>query len=88
MVINLHAKSLHTLKEKRQVITSIKEKLKRKYNISVIESGFQDNWQKIQLAFAMVSNTQAMIDKTFQQIEDFIYLNYPVQLITVDKEFM
>jgi uncharacterized protein YlxP (DUF503 family) len=88
MVIDLHSRSTHSLKEKRQIVTSIKEKLKQKFNISIIESDYQDTWQKIQLAIAMVSNSKAIIGKVFDQAEDFIYLNYPVQLVTVQKEYI
>ncbi len=87
MVIDLFSKSTHSLKEKRNIITSIKEKLKQKFNISIIESDYQDTWQKIQLAISMVSNSRVMIEKVFDQIEDFIYLNYPVQLVAVNKEY-
>ena len=88
MVIDLFSKSTHSLKEKRNILTSIKEKLKQKFNISIIESDYQDIWQKIQLAISMVSNSRVMIEKVFNQIEDFIYLNYPVQLVSVNKEYI
>ena len=88
MVIDLFSKSTHSLKEKRNIVTSIKEKLKQKFNISIIESDYQDIWQKIQLAISMVSNSRVMIEKVFNQIEDFIYLNYPVQLVSVNKEYI
>ena len=88
MVIDLFSKSTHSLKEKRNIVTSIKGKLKQKFNISIIESDYQDIWQKIQLAISMVSNSRVMIEKVFNQIEDFIYLNYPVQLVSVNKEYI
>jgi uncharacterized protein YlxP (DUF503 family) len=88
MVMDLHSRSTHSLKEKRQIVTSIKDKLKQKFNISIIESDYQNTWQKIQLAIAMVSNSKPIIEKVFDQVEDFIYLNYPVQLVTVQKEYM
>lgn len=88
MVMDLHSRSTHSLKEKRQIVTSIKEKLKQKFNISIIESDYQDTWQKIQLAIAMVSNSKAIIEKVFDQAEDFVYLNYPVQLVAVQKEYI
>jgi uncharacterized protein YlxP (DUF503 family) len=86
--MDLHSRSTHSLKEKRQIVTSIKDKLKQKFNISIIESDYQDTWQKIQLAIAMVSNSKAITEKVFDQVEDFIYLNYPVQLVTVQKEYI
>lgn len=88
MVMDLLSKSTHSLKEKRHIVTSIKEKLKQKFNISIIESDYQDRWQKIQLAVSMVSNSRVMIEKVFDQIEDLIYLNYPVQLVAVNKEYI
>ena len=86
MVIDLFSKSTHSLKEKRNIVTSIKGKLKQKFNISIIESDYQDIWQKIQLAISMVSNSRVMIEKVFNQIEEFIYLNNPVQLVAVNKD--
>jgi uncharacterized protein YlxP (DUF503 family) len=88
MVMDLYSKSTHSLKEKRNIVTSIKGKLKQRFNISIIESDYQDRWQKIQLAISMVSNSRVMIEKVFNQIEDLIYLNFPVQLVTVDKEYL
>lgn len=88
MVMDLHSRSVHSLKEKRHIVTSVKEKLRQKFNISIIESDFQDVWQQIQLAVAMVSNSRAIIEKVFLQIEDFIDLNYPVQTVTVHKDYM
>jgi uncharacterized protein len=88
MVLDLHAMDTHSLKQKRQIVTSIKEKLKHKFNISVIESDYQDLWQKIQLAVAMVSNSKAILEKAFTQIEDFIFLNYPVRLVSVSRDYI
>lgn len=88
MVMDLHSRTTHNLKEKRHIVTGIKEKLKKKFNISIIESDYQDVWQDIQLAMTMVSNSRVIIEKAFGQIEDFILLNYPVHVTAVHKEYM
>jgi uncharacterized protein len=87
MILELHANATHSLKEKRHIVSSIKEKLKNKFNISIIESDHQNLWQKIQLTIAMVSNEKQILDKAFQQIDDFVFSNYPVQMVTVNKEY-
>lgn len=87
MVLDLHSNSSHSLKEKRQIVSSIKEKLKNKWNISLIESDYQDLWQKIQIAIAMVANSKIIVEKAFDQIENFIFLNYPVQTVNVNKDY-
>jgi uncharacterized protein YlxP (DUF503 family) len=87
MVLDLHSNSTHSLKEKRQIVSSMKEKLKNKFNISLIESDYQDLWQKIQIAIAMVANSKSIVEKAFDQIENFIFMNYPVQTVTVNKDY-
>jgi len=88
MVIDLFSKNSHSLKEKRHIILSLKEKLKKKFNISLIESDYQDLWQKIQITIVMASNTRILAEKVFNQIEEFIFTNYNVQIIEVNKEFI
>lgn len=87
MVLDLHSNCTHSLKEKRQIVSSMKEKLKNKFNISLIESDYQDLWQKIQIAIAMVANSKTIVEKVFDQIENFIFMNYPVQTVTVNKDY-
>jgi uncharacterized protein YlxP (DUF503 family) len=87
MVIEFISNSSHSLKDKRHVISSIKERLRNKFNISIIESDFQDLWQKVQLSIALVSNSKVMAEKIFDRIEDFIFDNYSLQLINVNKDY-
>lgn len=88
MILDLFCEGSHSLKEKRQIISSIKEKLRKKFNISIIESDYQDLWQKIQLAVALVSDSKVFAEKVFNQVEDFIALNYAVQLIHIEKQYL
>lgn len=87
LVLDLHTHA-HSLKEKRHVVSSMKEKLKNRFNISLIESDYHDVWQEIQLAATMVSNSKAIVEKTFDQIEDLIFNNYPVQIVNVSKDYL
>jgi len=88
MVLDMHAESTHSLKDKRHILAGMREKLRHKFNISVIESDDQDLWQKIQVAVAMVANTKPIAEKTFDQVEEFICSNYPVRLISVSRDFV
>lgn len=88
MVMDLLCESSHSLKEKRQVLSSIKERLRNKYNISVIESDYQDLWQKTQLSVVMVGLDNLIIDRTFTQIENLIVSSYPVQPLEISREYI
>jgi len=88
MVMDLHCQGIHSLKEKRRIVLSIKEKLKKRHNVSVIESDHLDLWQNLQLAIAMVSTSKEVVDRVFSKIEDFVLFNYPVKVGEIIKEFL
>ncbi len=85
--IDLFNEQFHSLKEKRQLLSSLKKRLKNKFNIAIAESDYQDLWQKAQLAIVSLAATQAIVDRTFQEIEDFIYLNYGVQISRMEIRY-
>ena len=61
-----------SLKEKRMVIKSLKERLKHRFNISISEVDGQDTWQSATLAIAMVNNDKRFVESSFQKILSFI----------------
>lgn len=88
MVVDLFAETPQSLKDKRYFVSSIKQKLRNKFNVSVIESDFQDLWQKIQFAIVTVAHNKSDAVKSFQSVEEFIYLNYPVKVIDIKRDFL
>lgn len=86
--MDLFSERCHSLKEKRQIVSSIKEKLRNKFNISLIESDYQELWQKIQITLVMAANKKAITEKAFRQIEDIIFSNYGVQIIEAKRMYL
>ena len=56
LVIDLFNEQFHSLKEKRQLLSSLKKRLKNKFNIAVAESDYQDLWQKAQLSVVVAGS--------------------------------
>lgn len=88
MIIDLFSESCHSLKEKRQIVTSVREKVRKKFNVSLIESDYQDLWQKIQITVVMAANRKAMTEKTFNQIEEIIFSNYGIQILDTKRLYL
>ncbi len=57
-----------SLKDKRQVVSSIKEKLQNSFNISIAEVDELDERQQAVLGIAMVSNEMSHLQNTLQKI--------------------
>lgn len=57
-----------SLKDKRRVLRSLKDRLHRGFNISVAEVGNQDLWQTAQLGVVIVSNDRVHANQVLSQV--------------------
>jgi uncharacterized protein YlxP (DUF503 family) len=71
-VITLELKLEHSrsLKDKRQVVKSLKDKLRRRHNVSVAEIDYQDLWQRALIAAVTVSGSRMVAEQTLRTVED------------------
>ncbi len=70
--LTLMAPESHSLKEKRMVLRSIKDKTRLKFNVAIAEVGSQDNWQEAVLGFAVVANEKGFVQQMVAKIVNFI----------------
>ncbi|HEV3080428.1 MAG TPA: DUF503 domain-containing protein [Gemmataceae bacterium] len=66
--VRLLIRESRSLKDKRQVVRSIKERLRNRYNVSVSEIEAQDHRQLAVFGMAMVCNEAQPIRATFAEI--------------------
>jgi uncharacterized protein YlxP (DUF503 family) len=59
-----------SLKDKRRVLKSVKDKLRNRFNVSVAEIGDQDIWQTAQLGIAIVSNDSSYANGVISRVQD------------------
>ena len=71
----------HSLKGKRQVLQSLKTRLRDKFNLSVAEVGDQDLWQKAILGMACVANESAHVNQVLDQAVNLIQSVPVIQLV-------
>ncbi|MGD2067207.1 MAG: DUF503 domain-containing protein [Gemmatimonadota bacterium] len=61
-----------SLKDKRMVIRSLKDRIRKRYNVSVAETGQQDVWTRGELTVALVAGDRAMADSVLDRLDDFV----------------
>ena len=74
-----------SLKEKRMVLKSIKERCKNRFNVSVVESGDKDKWQSAKLGFALAAISHTDAEQNTQKIIDFLYDDDRLEIIDIQK---
>ena len=62
-----------SLKEKRFVVKSIKDKLKNKFNVAIAEVDFLEKWQRAKLGIVTVGNDYSHVENSMQKV--FVYLD-------------
>jgi uncharacterized protein YlxP (DUF503 family) len=76
-----------SLKEKRYALSSLKNRLRSRFNASVAEVGYQDKWQRALLAIALVGSDHATLDSACAKIRNFIENDHRVQVADAVEEF-
>ena len=69
LTLELRIDDAHSLKDKRQVVRSLKERLRNKFNVSVAEIDYQDLWQRAMIAAVTVSPDQKYAESVLQSVE-------------------
>jgi uncharacterized protein YlxP (DUF503 family) len=77
-----------SLKSKRQIINSIRDKTRSRFNVSVAEVGHQDLWQRAVLGFAAIGSDRKVVESTLSRIENLVENMGKGELIDVQMEFL
>lgn len=77
-----------SLKAKRQVVRSLRERIRNKFNVSVAEVGEMDAWQRSTIAVAIVSNDQRFANQVLCKIADLVNSNGEVTMVGQEMQFL
>ena len=88
LTIELHIPGSSSLKEKRFVLRSIKDRVKNKFNVSIAEIDANDLWQRCVLGVACVANEAKIVNKTLDGVKNTILSTSSVELIDSSMEML
>ena len=86
--VRLSLPECHSLKEKRSVLRSLKDRSRNEMNISVAEVDDQDLWQSAVLAFVTVAAEKDVVEKRLSAVASFVRSNPRVVLLEVSTELL
>ena len=70
LTLEIHIPDARSLKDKRQVLRSLKERLRSRFNVAVAELDYQDTWQRSQIGIVSLSNDQAHLEQSMRAVYD------------------
>ena len=87
-IVSLYIGDSHSLKDKRQVLNSIKERIRNRFNVSIAEVSDQELWQRAGLGMAIVSTATKHCDEIMAKIVNLIEGDYRVQILDYQTEML
>lgn len=70
LTLEIRIEHAHSLKDRRQVVRSLKEKLQHGFNISVAEMDEAVTWQSATIGVAAISGSRDYLAGQMKQVED------------------
>lgn len=78
----------HSLKDKRKRLQSLKNRLKKKYNVAFAELDFQKKWQRTKIGIVTLNNQKRVIERQFNKIVADAEENIDGQIIDHQIEYL
>lgn len=78
----------HSLKDKRMVLKSLKDRLRQRFNIAVAEIGDQDKWQSSLIGVASIGNDKRYLNGLLTDVHSWIERSGQVELVSSQMEFL
>lgn len=75
-----------SLKEKRAVVRSIRDRLRSKFNVSVAETGLQDVHARAELSMAVVTTERRMASSILDKADLFVESMGVAVIVRVDRD--
>ncbi len=92
-LFELHIEFAQSLKEKRMVVRSLKDKLRRRFNVSVNEVAFHDLHQRTRICLSLVADRRDDADSVLDTIQMFVeshagarVMGWTVEKLDFDEE--
>lgn len=81
MLVELYIPHNGSLKGKRQVIKSLKDRIQHRFNVSIAEVGELELWQKATLGVSCVANESGFVHEVMDRVMGLIVSNPRVEVV-------
>lgn len=86
--IHIHLPLSHSLKDKRRIVRSLKDRLRGRHNISLAEVDCQDLWQRAALGIAAVADGRQPLERLFEIIRADVETHVPGEILDWETDYV
>ncbi len=86
VTLKLSLPDAHSLKSKRRIVKSLKDRLRNRFNVSVAEMDHHDVWQSACLGVVTISPDGAFAKETADKVAGFVARDAKLSLVDYQVE--
>lgn len=86
LTLTIYLHEVRSLKEKRQIVQSLIDTMRRKYNVSIAEVDELDVWQEAVLGVACVSNDNRHLQRVLDGLLNTLEANPNIDVGPIERE--
>ncbi len=86
--IKVVMRSSRSLKDKRRIIKSLKDRIRNKFNVSISETGSQDILKCSEISVAMVGTDRQYVNSTLSSLINFFRYFPQIELIDYELDLI
>lgn len=83
--IDLHVPSARSLKDKRQALRPVLDRLRARLPVSVAETGGQDSWQVAALTVAIAASSAQVAEEVGDEVERTVWSRPDLEVTSVRR---
>jgi uncharacterized protein YlxP (DUF503 family) len=87
LVLDLEVLGAQSLKDKRSVVKSLKDRLHDRFQVAVAETDHLDLWQRTELTACAVSARRTHTEQMLQSLDDFVAADPRVRVISAHRSY-
>jgi len=89
LTVEIHLPQSRSLKDKRQVVRGVKDRLRSRHNVAVseLEEG-ADLWQRASVAVVSVASQRDVLERLFESVVREIESQIPGHLVETGRDFL
>jgi uncharacterized protein len=77
----------HSLKDKRRVVKSLKERLQTRFRVSAAETGYHDLWQRAEIAACVVSGDGSQVEEILDAMDRLVTGDMRARVISARRSY-
>jgi len=86
LLLDCYIPESQSLKDKRRILSSLSERLRRQFNIAIAEVEFQDQWQRARLAVVLVNTNWRMLQSSMSKLTEYVDRDRRVEITNTETQ--